>query len=146
MFLTPVRLIGVLAFCLVVGAVTPGFAANLTVTVEGVHSDRGKLLFALFDQPDHWPDGDKADYNAAAPAAVGEVSVTFKDLRPGLYALGGFHDENDNGKMDTTLLGVPEEGYFLSRDARVFLSAPSFSAAAVQVGAADLHIYVHIRY
>ena len=101
----------------------------------------------FFDQPAHWPDGDQGRLQRRGQGArLGFVEFTFKDLKPGLYALGGFHDENENGKLDTNFLGIPTEGFFMSRDPRVVFSAPSFDAVAVSFSAGDTHIVVHVKY
>jgi len=31
-------------------------------------------------------------------------------IPPGTYAIACYHDENDNGKLDTNFLGIPKEG------------------------------------
>jgi uncharacterized protein (DUF2141 family) len=33
-------------------------------------------------------------------AAPEPVSVVFDDLAPGIYAVGTYHDENNNGRLD----------------------------------------------
>jgi uncharacterized protein (DUF2141 family) len=36
------------------------------------------------------------------------------DLAPGTYAVGAYHDENNNSRLDTDLIGYSTEGYALS--------------------------------
>ena len=60
-----------------------------------------------------------------------------QDLAPGRYALSAFHDENDNGELDTNLMGIPSEGYGFGNDASAAFGPPSFEAAAVDVDAAS---------
>ena len=52
-----------------------------------------------------------------APAKAGTMRFVVQDLAPGRYALSAFHDENDNGELDTNLLGIPSEGYGFGNDA-----------------------------
>ena len=47
-----------------------------------------------------------------------------EDLAPGRYALSAFHNENDNGELDTNLLGVPSEGYGFGNDASAAFGPP----------------------
>jgi uncharacterized protein (DUF2141 family) len=51
-----------------------------------------------------------------------------------------------NGKLDTTRLGIPMEGYGFSNDARAFLGAPSFSAASFQYGGQNLELTINLHY
>ena len=53
-------------------------------------------------------------------------SVTFTDIPNGTYAVQYFHDENDNGKLDTGMFSKPEEGYGYSNDARGFFGPADF--------------------
>jgi uncharacterized protein (DUF2141 family) len=64
----------------------------------------------------------------------------------GAYAVGAYHDENNNGKLDTNFLGYPTEGYALSNGIRAVMARPRFSDAAFQVGDQDTAITLHIRY
>jgi uncharacterized protein (DUF2141 family) len=121
------------------------FAGDLTVTFAGVRSDKGKLSAALYGENDAWPDG-KASVEIDIPPKPGEVVYSFKDVPPGRYAISAFHDENANGKFDTTFIGLPKEGFAFSNDAKPGLSSPSFNAAAFTVGETSAAITIHLDY
>ena len=55
---------------------------------------------------------------------------TFKKLAHRTYAIAVFHDLNSNGKLDKNALGLPQEPYGFSNNARNTFSAPSFSQAS----------------
>ncbi len=57
-------------------------------------------------------------------------AVVFCNLAPGRYAVIVFQDENDNGRLDKSLLGVSSEPYGFSNNPHAFLRSPSFDAAA----------------
>jgi uncharacterized protein (DUF2141 family) len=126
------------------GLVFEASAADLTVTVEGVHH-AGKLILGLYNYPDQWPQG-KALYKVSVPATEGNVVYIFKQLPPGHYALTGFHDENDNGKMDYSFIGLPEEGFFFSNDASPTFSTPKFDTCTIIITDAPAAITVHIQH
>ena len=75
-----------------------------------------------------------------------QARCDFLSIPPGTYALGVVHDENMNGKLDTKWLGIPKEGYGFSNDAKVFLSAPSFSAAGFPYDEQDLELTIRLHY
>jgi uncharacterized protein (DUF2141 family) len=67
-------------------------------------------------------------------SALGKISGTtalcvFSRVRPGVYGLSAFHDENNNGKLDTNFVGMPTEDYCASRNARGTFGPPSFDDA-----------------
>jgi len=56
------------------------------------------------------------------------------------------HDENMNGKLDTSWIGRPKEGYGFSNDVKSLLSAPSFSDASFRYGGGTLDLAIHLHY
>jgi uncharacterized protein (DUF2141 family) len=104
-------------------------AADLELTIA-VRNGDGQVLVAVFDSADTFAKEGKEVVGVSAAIAGGTARTVIAGLKPGRYAVAGFHDENGNGKLDTNLLGIPTEGYGFSRDARGTLGPPSFGAAA----------------
>lgn len=137
----------------------PVRAANLAVTIEGIHSNAGEVLIGVYDNADGFksaidssatksallPQTWRID-GAALRATVGSQRIIFTQLPPGRYAVIAFHDENDNGLLDANALGVPTEGYGFSNNAHGFLGAPSFDEAAIDLGSADKNIAIALTY
>lgn len=136
----------------------PVQAGNLNVTVLGIRSEAGAVMIGVYDSAERFS---KAVNNAAhvgllsdkgrligvtLRARRSEQGIGFLKLPPGRYAVIVFHDENDNGLLDKSFLGIPMEGYGFSNNARGFLSAPSFDVAAVTVGQADTNISIILSY
>jgi uncharacterized protein (DUF2141 family) len=104
-------------------------AAPIKLVLRGVRSDKGVVTCLLFDKAEPFPtQHGLALLRTTATAKKGVVTCVFPTVRPGLYALAGFHDENSNGKLDMGLFGAAE-GWFASRDARGFLAPPPFAKA-----------------
>ena len=110
-------------------------ASEIHIAVEGIRSDRGKIMVALHAPTAGAEFPDSAGTVAAQwrKAQEGTLNFVFSDLPAGRFAVAVFHDENDNEELDTNLLGIPREGYAFSRNARGFTGPPSFDAAAVAV-------------
>jgi uncharacterized protein (DUF2141 family) len=121
-------------------------AARLVVTIQNVHSDKGNLYVALFSKPDEFPDGDYADRHLKLKASKHPITVVFDHLAPGSYAVGAYHDENANGRLDTNFIGYPTEGYALSNGIRAVISRPRFVDAAVPVGDSGTKVALRIGY
>ena len=73
------------------------------------------------------------------------VSFSFRGVRPGTYAIALLHDENANGKADKALI-IPKEGFGFSRDAKVRMGPPKFSAAAFTVADDPVQQRITMRY
>jgi uncharacterized protein (DUF2141 family) len=121
-------------------------AADLRVTVDGLRSDNGHVNFGLYDQPDKFPGRAGVIEGGRAKIEGGRAVFVFRDLKPGRYAVSVFHDENDNGKFDRSLIGLPLEGYGFSNNAKVTLTTPPFDEAAVTVGEAGATTTITIVY
>jgi uncharacterized protein (DUF2141 family) len=111
-------------------AASPIAGATLTVSLSGFHNDKGQAVVSLFDQGKGFPvDHTKGALQVKGPIKDGKALLTFKDLRGGTYALSVFHDENSDGKMNTTFIGMPTEGVGASRNPPKGLGPPGFGAA-----------------
>lgn len=106
-------------------------AADLAVTIKGV-GDRGNVMVALYKKDDKWMG--KASMGTMIAAKKEGVTVSFKDLPEGEYAVSLFVDENSNGKMDANAIGIPTEPFGFSNDAFGSYGPPSFEQAKFVVG------------
>lgn len=120
-------------------------AAQLTITVEDVRNAKGDIRLSVYGSPAEWPDHSARGHDLVQPAKTGSVVFTF-DLPPGTYAVNGFHDEIGNGKFKTSLIGLPEEGYFFSNNVRPMLSAPSFQSASFKLPPEGAAISISVHY
>lgn len=118
-------------------------AADLVVTIENVGSANGNVRVGLFGSTKAFPG--KPDRSEAVAAVPGAVTVVFRNLQPGNYAVSAFHDVNDNNKLYTGFLGRPTEPLGFSRDARVRMGPPAFDDAAFAVDSAAAKIAVRLR-
>jgi uncharacterized protein (DUF2141 family) len=121
-------------------------AARLIVTIQGTRSGNGYFYVALFSTPGGFPDGDYSIQQTELKAAPEPLNVVFNDLAPGTYAVGAYHDENNNRRLDTDFIGYPKEGYALSNGIRAVFSRPRFIDASFPVGGEDAHVILRIKY
>ncbi len=126
----------------------PALGADLTVRVDGLRSRDGLIHFGLYGEAgaDDFPDASALLGGGRIPAHREPPVYVFRGLAPGKYAVSMFHDENGDGKFDTTWLGMPEEGYGFSNDVMGFLSAPSFAAASVTLGTNNKTVTITVKY
>ena len=66
---------------------------------------------------------------SVAAIRAGAALCVFKGVPRGVYGISAFHDQNNNGKLDTNFIGLPTEDYCASRDARNTFGPPSFADA-----------------
>ena len=78
-------------------------------------------------------------------AVANTVECIFNDLAPGTYAVKVFHDVNENGNLDTSWIGWPQEPYGFSNDAPVNMGPPPFKLAAFDVKAGEQTTRLRLR-
>jgi uncharacterized protein (DUF2141 family) len=104
-------------------------------------------LLAVYDSDKNFTKVPQAKTTRRINGSKGDLKIVIHDLPAGLYAIASYHDENGNGKLDTSALGIPEEGYGFSNDARGLFSPPKFSEAIVEFdGKSDKPIAFSIQY
>ena len=100
---------------------TPVLAAELAIEVRGIRSGDGRLFVAVHgpENSAKFPSADGVVAGLHQRARAGTLRFVLRDLPPGRYAVNAFHDENDNGELDTNLVGIPTEGYGFANDPSV---------------------------
>jgi uncharacterized protein (DUF2141 family) len=132
------------ALLLTVWAQSAEPASFVDVTVTGVRNDAGHVRVAVCTRHDFLQPF--CEHNASVRARAGSVTVRVPNVPPGAYAVQAWHDENDNGKIDTNFLGIPREGIGFSRDAPFRFGPPSFSDAAFRLGPDGGAVALKLRY
>ena len=120
--------------------------STITVRIEGLRHDRGTIYVALYDNKRTFDEKKGQVVGAQVRSRNRGALAVFEDVVPGKYAVAFFHDENGNGKLDTSLLGVPTEGFGFSKDAMGTLGPPTFDAAALSIPAGPVTVVMHAKY
>lgn len=108
--------------------------ADLEVTISNVSNDEGFILVTLFNSPDGFPDQSKMAFkNKKVKSEANRTKVVFENIPHGTYAIAVLHDQNDNGKLDKNMLGIPTEGYGSSNNQKKLFRAPNFDECKFKV-------------
>jgi uncharacterized protein (DUF2141 family) len=124
----------------------PAKGAVLTVKVHGLRHDRGRVMLAVFNGKSGFPKMKNAVRRATTAIKGGKAKAILRGLPPGTYAVSVCHDENGNGKLDTSWIGRPKEGVGMSNDARGHRGPPKYKDASFKIGTAPREIRIKVRY
>ncbi|MCM2680194.1 DUF2141 domain-containing protein [Echinimonas agarilytica] len=115
-------------------------AADIALVIEGYEQIQGTSYISIYNSQASYDAEKNAVFLAQMAPASHTLRITLHDLADGEYAVKMFHDENDNGQLDTNMLGIPSEPYGFSNEAGAFGPA-SFEDAKVTVkGDTELRI------
>ncbi|WP_336985332.1 DUF2141 domain-containing protein [Altererythrobacter aquiaggeris] len=122
--------------------------ADVTVRITDVRNEKGVIRACMTANSSGFPKTCRGDARAVklAVAARSGAVLTFRNVRPGTYAIALLHDENDNGKADRALSMIPKEGFGFSRDAKVMMAPPKFADAAFDVAGKPVSQTIRLRY
>lgn len=123
------QLVGVAALSVVCGrsAVAEESVATNVIEFETQNrNDAGVVRCGLFKEGGWLKDAFRPDIVKVNNKTA---LCIFKEVPSGTYGISAFHDENNDGKLDTNLVGYPVEEYCSSKNARNMFSAPSWKDA-----------------
>lgn len=109
-------------------------AATLSLSVDNIETHEGVLQIGLFDAAGYQT-GDVID--AETIRVNGDkVVVTFDGIAPGEYAVKLFQDLDEDGELDTNMMGIPKEPYAFSNNARGRFGPAKWDAAKFSISEA----------
>ncbi|GJL60486.1 MAG: hypothetical protein NPIRA03_33430 [Nitrospirales bacterium] len=125
----------------------PSEGKPIHIHVHGIKNAAGTLKAVLYgpDPESFLVKGAKTD-KEREPAQKGSMTLCLAAPVAGKYAVVVYHDENDNHKFDRNWLGLPTEGFGVSRNPSLFLAAPNFEESSFEVNGEVTHVDVDMKY
>jgi uncharacterized protein (DUF2141 family) len=122
-------------------------AVPLQVTVANVRNDAGQVAVCVFSGPRRFPDCAAGERVATAlrPAQPGAMRFDF-DLPAAAMAVAVVHDENGNGTLDTSLIGIPREGVGVSNNPAPRRGPPTYAESAFTLTPAGGAVRIEMLY
>jgi len=99
----------------------------LTVDLSGLSTEKGEVMVGLYNEEGQWLKTNLQGKGSEVQG--GSAQVVFKNLPKGEYAISTFHDINANGELDSNFMGIPNEPYAFSNDAKGLFGPASFKDA-----------------
>lgn len=117
---------------------------KIEVVVKNIQENKGTVRVALFNND---KDFLKKPLEGKSMKVTGnELRFVFDNLKPGDYAVSILHDENDNGEMDSNLVGMPKEGFAFGNNAMGTFGPPAFKDAKVTVSDQPVVQIIKMKY
>ena len=101
---------------------------TIKVTVP-MQNNEGNVLFGLYQETNFMQN---PTIGLQSDIVDGKATVTFTNIKPGIYAISLFHDKNDNKRMDFDPNGMPIEMYGVSNNV-MSMGPPQWSEAKFEV-------------
>jgi uncharacterized protein (DUF2141 family) len=122
-----------LTFFSYVIAIASAAAADITITVQGIRNNTGKIAALAFVNVDGFPDRVAlAKAQSQVNARKGAVTLVLKNVPAGKVALTILHDEDGDGKLKRNIIGIPQEGVGMTGKP-LGNRAPRFEEAVIEI-------------
>lgn len=106
-------------------------SCELHIKVENIKKVKGSILIAIYNHEDHFLSKEVMGEGKTVESDV--IEFSFNGMEVGTYAISLFHDENDNGKLDSNFIGIPSEPYAFSNNAKGMFGPPSFEQCKFEI-------------
>ena len=93
---------------------------SLEMEINNLESNNGPLYIRILDE------NENPVIVGTSPVINYSARISFDSISPGKYAIQFFHDENENQKMDFSLIGIPKEKFGSSNNVKPILGPPKF--------------------
>jgi|APSaa5957512622_1039677.scaffolds.fasta_scaffold72138_1 uncharacterized protein (DUF2141 family) len=136
----------VLAF-FVLNSLSYASESNIKIVVKGIKKKTGIMFISLNNSKEDYEKFKNKEPYKGIKKPVEDILLTdyFKDVPYGEYAIRIFHDVNSNGKLDANFLGVPEEPYGFSNNAKGFIGPPTFKYAKFIIDTANVTVTINLN-
>lgn len=121
--------------------------ATLRIRVTDVRSENGQLILGVFRSDRGFPSSEKDSVNWQIGRAAKDGTIEFScELPPGRYGASVLHDENENNRMDTNLIGIPNEGYGVTNNPKPRFRAATFKESVFTLPAEGAQVTISLQY
>ena len=118
---------------------------KLIIDISGFPSSDGFAMVALNNSIESYKGGENAAIAKTKVMVVDrKVQVVFTNLPYGWYGISLYHDENNNGKMDKNMMGIPKEAYGFSNNAKGFFGKPDYKDVKFELNSSEKQIDIKL--
>jgi len=123
----------------------PPVEGTLLIKVENVKVNQGKIMLAIYSEDQTFLS--ETTYRSIHHEVneFGATTVEVTDLPYGMYAISIYHDENNNGKLDTNFMKIPKEPYGFSNNARGMFGPPKVKEVQFSFSTMEQEIMIEIK-
>jgi uncharacterized protein (DUF2141 family) len=113
--------------------------------ISNIKVAKGSLKIQIFDSETTFMNPQMAvlEYSIRVQT-TGTLTQKIEGLKDGTYAVTCFHDINNNGKLDTNIIGIPTEPYGFSNGVRPMFRAATWVEAKIYLNQTS-EIYINIE-
>ncbi len=102
---------------------------TLVINIQGLKNNNGKVFIGLYDSPESWQGKAKIVHSKNLAIVNCQAEWILENIPFGEYGIKFYHDENEDGKMNTNFLKMPKESFGFSNNVMGKFGPPDFEKA-----------------
>ncbi|MCD6068387.1 MAG: hypothetical protein K0S33_3213 [Bacteroidetes bacterium] len=120
---------------------------TLTIQISGIRNPTGSVRLAFYNNNESFKEEKALFIRTVAKTGIknGQLSISYSDLKPGVYGIAILDDENNNQEMDYGLI-LPKEGFGFSDYFHTGMSRPVFTQFDFVLGTGSKTVSIRLRY
>ncbi len=99
---------------------------KVEINFTNLKNDKGSLFIALYESSPNRFNNDNLFFKKGCTEINKDntAKFVFENITPGKYAVAVLHDANNDGKMNSNVIGLPKEGFGFSTNPKVLTRSP----------------------
>ncbi len=98
---------------------------TILVKVDNVKERKGRVVVDLCNKADDFMSKSYRQ-EVVSISTSGDIVAQFRNVPKGTYAIRIYQDENESGKLEYGLMGIPKEGVGFSKNPTMQFGPPTF--------------------
>lgn len=121
-------------------------SSTVTITINNLEKKNGTLYIAWYRTPAAYVRSTNHKYGKLVQVnGKFTAAVTFPGVGYGKYAIAVFLDENKNGKLDRSFLGIPKEKYGSSNNIFPAMRRSTFQEASISISSPVASLSINLK-
>lgn len=123
------------------------YGQNTQITISGIRSEKGQLILNIFKDDDSYNKEKELKKLVFEKKAISrDLMIINCDLAPGTYGITLIDDENKDGELNKSFIGIPKEGFGFSNFFMEKMKKPAFDDFKIIVKSKDNKISIKVKY
>lgn len=123
----------------------PEEVASFELKIEGITEVKGEVRIAVFKSELSYNKKEDPLHAEVLPVEEETLIWNKEKLPYGDYAIAVYHDKNENGELDSNILGIPKEAYGFSNNARGRFGPASWKDAHFTVSSDPYSMVIELK-
>lgn len=118
---------------------------TITITFTNVELNKGVVRSAIYAK-EGFLKRDGELYDSKQKTTTSTITVTYSDIPYGTYAIASYQDKNEDAKLSSNAIGIPNEAYGFSKPLPSKWRVPKFEDVSFVLDSSHKNFNIELNY